>query len=497
MSLSSALSTAQQIFNNTGIQSGVASKNIANAQNANYVRRSAVLMTGGNGALVVGIERSQNQALYRQTIESAAQFSGQQILLSGLQEMKSLMGGNDYETSPSILIGNLRESLQTWASKPSEVTVGASVVATARDLANSLNNASNELQAIRKRADNEIKQSVDNLNGLLGKFEIANSKVKQEIAVGGNPNDALDERETLLKQISEIVGVTAVRRENDDLALYTSDGNVLFETIARSVTFTPTSAYGAATVGNGIFIDGIPLKAGSGAETSAKGSLQGLLQLRDESVPIFQSQLDEIARGLIVAFAETNPDPATVPPLPTLPGMFTWTPTPPPLPPATAPMPGDTAIEPGLAGRIKINPKVVPPTGDPNLIRDGGINGPGYVLNADASASFADRLMALDDAFDTKITFMDGTQIGGSFSLVSFAANSMGWLEMNRSGASSAAENKLAMMSRAFDAYSSETGVSLDEELSLLLDIEQSYKAAAKLMSTIDEMLQALMEAAR
>src|SRR5690606_11043999 len=131
-----------------------------------------------------------------------------------------------------------------------------------------------------------------------------NNTVKQETAVGGNPNDALDERDTLLKQISEIVGVTSIRRENDDLALYTSDGMVLFETIARDVTFVPTSVYGAATVGGSIYIDGVALKSGVGPDTSAKGSLQGLLQLRDEIAPLYQSQLDEIARGLIVAFAE-------------------------------------------------------------------------------------------------------------------------------------------------------------------------------------------------
>ena len=142
MSLSSALSTAQSVFNNTGIQSGVASMNIANAQNANYVRRSALLTTGGNGSLVVAIERSQNQALYRQTVESSSLFSGQQILLSGLEEVKSLMGGNNYEASPSVIISNLRNNLQTWASKPGETTVGATVIATAVDLANSLNNAS-------------------------------------------------------------------------------------------------------------------------------------------------------------------------------------------------------------------------------------------------------------------------------------------------------------------------------------------------------------------
>lgn len=93
--------------------------------------------------------------------------------------------------------------------------------------------------------------------------------------------------------------------------------------------------------------------------------------------------------------------------------------------------------------------------------------------------------------------FDAGTLIADSKNLMSFATNSVGWLEDLRSSATAADETKYAMLSRSFGAYSSATGVSLDEELSLLLDIEQSYKAAAKLMSTIDEMLQALMEAAR
>ncbi len=488
MSLSSALSTAQSVFNNTGIQSGVASKNIANAQNANYVRRSAVLTTGGNGSLVVAIERSQNQALYRQTVESSSLFSGQQILLSGLEEVKSLMGGNNYEASPSVIISNLRNNLQTWASKPGETTVGATVIATAVDLANSLNNASGQLQAIRKRADDDIRQSVDELNKLLTQFESANNRVKQETAVGINPNDALDERETLLKQISEIVGVTTLSRENNDQVLYTTEGTVLFETVPRPVTFSPTVAYGATTVGNGIYIDGVAVKAGVGAETNAKGSLQALLQLRDDVVPVYQSQLDEVARGLIVAFAETDPDPATAPALPTLPGLFTWD---------VGTMPADNTVEPGLASRIKVNPAVIPPSGNPMLIRDGGINGPDYVVNTNGSNGFSDLLNKFDDAFEIKIDFANSTQVGGKLDLQAFAADSIGWLEMLRSTATSATENKLAMLSRATDAYSSETGVSLDEELSLLLDIEQSYKAAAKLLSTVDAMMQALLEAAR
>jgi len=40
------------------------------------------------------------------------------------------------------------------------------------------------------------------------------------------------------------------------------------------------------------------------------------------------------------------------------------------------------------------------------------------------------------------------------------------------------------------------TAVSLDEELALLLDLEQSYKASAKLVAAVDEMIAALLQAA-
>src|SRR5688500_9908186 len=100
MSLTSALSTAQSIFTNTGTQSAVAAKNIANAQNPDYIRRAATVVTGGNGAYIGDIVRAQNAPLFRQTIESTSLSSGQRTLLNGLEEVKSLMGGNDYETSP-------------------------------------------------------------------------------------------------------------------------------------------------------------------------------------------------------------------------------------------------------------------------------------------------------------------------------------------------------------------------------------------------------------
>ncbi|WJR68078.1 flagellar hook-associated protein FlgK [Neorhizobium sp. CSC1952] len=488
MSLSSALSTAQSIFNNSGTQSSVVSKNIANAQNPDYVRRSAMVVTGGNGAMIGDIVRSQNSPLLRQTIESSSVASGQRTLLNGLESIKNLMGGNNNEFSPAKLITAFRNNLDAFASKANDTGLGMAVISSAQDLASGLNTAANELQQIRKDADEQIKQNVDDLNALLAKLEAVNNQVKNATASGADANDALDEREGLVKKISEIVGVTSYIRENNDLVLYTSDGVTLFESVPRKVTFQPTAGFDAATTGSGVYIDGVALKAGESANTTAKGSIQALLQLRDEIAPTFQSQLDEIARGLITAFAETGPDGTLTP----LTGLFTYKDS---AGVQQTAVPAAGVTVPGLASRILVNPIVVPPTGTPDKLRDGGINGVAYVVNTGGS-SYGDLLDKYNENLEGPMAFDPDTEIADAPDLLSFASDSMGWLEQLRSTATSADETKTAMLTRSLEAYSSNTGVSLDEELSLLLDIEQSYKAGTKLMATVDEMMQALLDIA-
>lgn len=480
MSLTTAMNTAQSIFNNTSKQSSVVSTNIANAQNPNYVRRAATLTTAGNGALVASIDRSQNDSLLRQTIEATSTATAQSTLLSGLQEIRDLLGSNDYDTSSSQRLQTLSDALSSYAGAPSDATLGTSVITSAQDLVDTLNTTSTQVQGLRQRTDGQIKTKVDELNSLLAQFETANNQVMSAKVSGSDASTALDTRETLLKQISEIVGVSTVTRTNGDMAIYTSEGTTLFETIPRTVSFTPTNTYVAATTGNQVFIDGTAITAGDGGDTNASGSLQALLQIRDDIAPKFQSQLDETARGLIVAFAEKGPDGTLTP----LAGLFTNG--------VDDTVETTGTVQPGLAASISVNADA---KANPTLIRDGGLNGAAYVVNT-AGSGYSALLDSYTQAMKTTQVFDDSAGVKGNLSLMTYASGSAGWLEAIRSTASSADETKTAMQSRASEAYSNETGVSLDEELSLLLDIEQSYKAATKLVSTIDDMMKALLEVA-
>jgi flagellar hook-associated protein 1 FlgK len=498
MSLTSALNTAQSIFNNTGTQSATVSGNIANAGNKDYVRRQAIISTSLNGASVVKIDRAQEDALLRQYLASNSQDSAQQTLLNGLEDVKSVLGGNSYETSPSTYLAAFRDKLSAFQTSPNNVVAAQGAINAAQDLANSLNNATVSVQNTRASADKSISTQVDQLNSLLSQFETANNAVKAAANSNADPSDALDQRDKLLKQISSIISVNPVSRNGNDMALYTADGVVLFETSPRAVKFTPTPTYDASTTGNGVYIDGVALAAGQGGTTSGKGSLQALLQIRDDVAPKFQNQLDEIAKGMVSLFSETS----TTTPTTTMPGLFVWTQT-----NGTAGgTPTTNAIINGIAGSIKVNPAVVTSAGgDPMKLRDGSINGAAYNKNTNGDGGYTAQLDKYYSSMGAKMDFDPGAGVVGfnansgidsNVSIMDFAANSVGWLEQYRSSASDASENTAAGLSRSNEAYSNETGVNLDEELTLLLDVEQSYKAATKILNAVDEMLKSLLDIA-
>jgi flagellar hook-associated protein 1 FlgK len=488
MSLASALSTTKNILSNTSTQTAVLSTNVQNVGNSDYNRRTATITTNAySGATTVAIDRTQDSALLKQTLMSTSDDAGQQTLLAGLESLYSIMGGDDYTLAPSTALADLRDALQAYAATPGDATLASAAVSSAVDVATSLNTATTEVQSLRADTDKQIGASVDKLNKLLSQFKDANDAVKAATAAGTDANDALDTRESLLKQISEIVGISTVTRSGNDISIYTSDGITLFETTARTVSFDATTSYSAVdsdgnpVIGSPIYIDGVELKAGQNSDSTAQGSLQGLLQLRDEVYPTYQSQLDEIARGLVSMFSE---DSGGSP----VPGLFGSKDT--DYPDASTDYDSPEIIN-GLAGLITVNQAAID---DPNKLRDGSIVGDS--VNTEDASGFSTLLNQYVAAFETTRDFDPSAKIGDSATILDYSTDSVGWAEEYRSGATNASETTTAMLSRATEAYSNTTGVNLDEELILLLDVEQSYKAASKLLSTIDDMLSTLMEAA-
>jgi flagellar hook-associated protein 1 FlgK len=94
-------------------------------------------------------------------------------------------------------------------------------------------------------------------------------------------------------------------------------------------------------------------------------------------------------------------------------------------------------------------------------------------------------------------TFDPAAKLSASATLKGFASSSAAWLEEARRTAGDEADYRATLLERSSEALNKVTGVNLDEEMTLMLELERTYQASSKLISTIDAMLGALLSVVR
>ncbi len=487
MSLSTALQIAQNSLSNLTRQTSVAARNVTDAGNEDYARREARLNTADYGARVTTTVRATDARLARASLSALSDSSAQRYLSDRVEELYTVLNGVDESLSASSLLLDLHGKIQQYSAQPSNELFGQDAVNSAKELASMIRDGSKAVQQFRGSMDNEIAAAVDDLNQLLDVFGKLNGEIVNGTFAGNDVNDALDQRDAVLKKIAAYVPVSTISRAGNDLVLVTTGGATLFETEPRLISFTPQSTYVAGTVGATVRIDGIPLAEGQGANTAAGGSIAAMLQLRDSTATTLQSQLDELARGLVETFSESGPPASGLPPLA---GLFTY---------AGGPgLPPTGTLSTGLAASFQVNAAYDSEQGgNPALLRDGGANGAGYIENTSAGASYSDRLIAVTRAMDADRAFDGASGVGGNRSVLQYASGASAWLDGFRSDASMAADRKDALTTQLTDKLSNTVGVNIDEEMSKLVEIEHSYQASARLIETVDKMMQSLLAAVR
>ncbi|MBN9246448.1 MAG: flagellar hook-associated protein FlgK, partial [Hyphomicrobium sp.] len=346
--------------------------------------------------------------------------------------------------------------------------------------------ATQAVTTMRNQADNDIATSVSNINNLLSQFQKLNQTIVSGTGSGADITDALDQRDAILKQLSSEVGIRTVTRAGGDMAIYTDSGVTLFDKTARQVTFQASSNLGPNSVGNPVYADGVPIAGTPHTMSISSGNLAGLVEVRDNIALTYQGQLDEIARGLIEATAET--DQSATPTLSAAAGLFTYGGGP--------AIPTSGTLVAGLAGSIKVNPNVDPSQGgDPTLIRDGGIAGnAAYTYNSTGAASYTDRIQQLITNLGTSRSFDPSAQLTQTASVTDYAKSSVSWLESLRQSASAEAESRQTLADRASSALSKDTGVNLDEEMTNLLALERTFQASSRLINTVDSLFASLLQ---
>jgi flagellar hook-associated protein 1 len=292
--------------------------------------------------------------------------------------------------------------------------------------------------------------------------------------------DNLDTRDSLVRQLSQELGVRSVVKSDGGLALYTDSGITLFDITPRSVELRSDGPLSPGASGPLVWIDGVQISGNTSTMALSAGRLAASLSVRDTTTLAYEAQLDEVARSLISLFAETDQN--VSPSLPLATGLFTY--------PGSPTVPPPSIHMPGLAGQLSINLQF---EGNPMLLRDGGSNGVSYRYNALGSSGFQQRLEDLADSFDQPFAFAASANLGTSLSVKAFSESSSSTLAADASRANGKWDETKATYQRWNEASLRVSGVNLDEEMAALLSLEKSYQASAKVMTTIDQMFAVLV----
>jgi flagellar hook-associated protein 1 FlgK len=488
MSITAALNSARASLMASGIQSATISRNIAGASAPGYSRKLTMLDNfPGTGVYVAAIQRAASSGLYNNVLIATSSSAKQNAIYDGLQKIASAtVDDPELGQSPTARLNALKQALQQYANAPDNTTLAQAAVTSAKDMVTALNEATKTVQSVREGADADMATSVANINQLLTQFDKVNTAIVKGTIAGDDITDYLDQRDTIVSKMSQEVGVSMSIRANGDAALYTDSGVVLFDKTARSVSFAATNNYTAGTTGNAVYIDGVPVTGANSVMPIKTGKLAGLADLRDKATVTYQGQLDEIARGLINTFRESDQSGAS---LPDVPGLFTY--------PGAPAMPASATVSVGLAGLISVAASVDPAQGgNPNLLRDGAISGNvAYQYNTAGNGGYSARLQQLIGGMDASQPFDTTTQGKPNGSLIDFASSSTSWIENQRKTADSSVSYQKTLLERSTAALSNVSGVNMDDEMSLMLQVERTYSASSKIISTVDQMLQSLLAA--
>ncbi len=494
MSLSTAYNIISSAFASTAAQTAVISSNIANANTTGYARQIANVVTNAyGGSNVASVTNEANGALSEQVNTSTSQAASEQAIAAGLATLaqtvndststSSASGATQNGDSPAALLANLQNALVTYEASPSDAAVGQSVVTAASELASSLNTGASTVQQVREQADSNMASSVTTINSLLNQFSQVDATIVSGQASGANVDSAENTRASILTQLSQQIGISTTTSPNGSTSIYTDSGVTLYQNgVASQLSFTASPTLVAGQSGNSVTVDGVPITGASAPMAVQSGALAGDAELRDTVAPQYQSQLDQIAGGLINAFAETD---QSNPAGPSLPGLFTYS--------GATGLPATNGTT-GLSSVIEVNPAVNPSQGgDVSLLQNGGINGSNYSCNSAGAAGYTGRIQGMISALTATQSFDASAGLGSSDSLTTYANSSVSWLQGQNQQATNQVDYQNALVTQATSALSNGTGVSLDTEMTNMMNIENTYTTTAKLLSTVENMFTDLM----
>lgn len=341
MSLAATLRTAVTGLATAQRALGVTAHNVANASTEGYVRKvysqEAVVHAGqGAGAQALAPRRVVDEFLGAELREHGGRLGRSEALAELFGRAQSRLFGAPGEAEVGIK-GQLRAlaaALESLANDPAKAAQRAQVLGAVEAVAGELRRAGQQVQALRRDADQRLDQLVDQINLDVAALD----QVNLELARGRPSAELEDRRDRLLAELARKIDISTYRQDDGRVSVYLRGGQPLLEGTRRVLVYDPAPAVSSATLFGPIRLyaerdidrtTGEPVAGAVGVELVSgglraalppelvtgtpadedlivtsplvTGELAGLLEARDRHLPELADQLDELAR--IVRFA--------------------------------------------------------------------------------------------------------------------------------------------------------------------------------------------------
>ena len=436
-----SLSAYQSAINTTA-------NNIANSNNEGYTRRrldirNVTSLSGfsgfGSGVDATSLSRMREKfaeySLWREN-HNLGRYEKTETLL---KQIESIFGDN----SDGSLQNILAEFWNSWndlATDPESKTLRALVKNKGQLLANSFRSTYTRAVKMQRQLDPEIRESVRTINKISAQLLEINMQLRR-----GESPDLMDRRDQLITDLSHIINIDVREKDNGEVSILFGGHILISENKANKLEVSmdrSSNLYSAA----------ITFKDSDFEPDIGGGSLAGLLEVFNDNIPNYLDQLDNLANGISSQVNSAHSSGYN--------------------------LAGTTGINffngsGSGAANFRMNQAIL---NDPTLIATRGAT-EGVGANSIAESIFNlqfDAFVSNETTTEFYISLV--TEIGSDLADASFLRYSQ--------------ELITQQLKNQRDEIS---GVSLDEEMTKLVQYEQAYQAAARIIKTVDEMIKTVL----
>ncbi len=259
--------------------------------------RNDVFGQQGIGVEVTTIARVRDEFLDRQTWEQMGEKGLTTEIASAYTRLENILK-EPTETGLAAQMNKFWASWQDLANSPANLSSREAVKSSALVLTDTLHSAFKEIEAYGLSMNSPLDQKAKTVNDLTGQIYLLNEKiVGVEASKGQKANEARDQRDLTVRKLSELIDIQTIEDSNGGMTI-TSGGNLL----VGASEVLKIGTYGVdRTLSDGTQTTELRLKfMASGKPFEPRsGSLRGIMDARSKVLNGYKEQLNKLAKAIV------------------------------------------------------------------------------------------------------------------------------------------------------------------------------------------------------